>query len=192
MRNATVVAFGTGTEGVAPAGVVVALRGAGAEREDVPLGVGGRRTARRNRRGRRDGRSRLPRGADAEAHVQRLEPTQGEPVAEARRRSVERDLAEALEQRAEDDLDLGTCQRRAEAEMHATPERERLDVRASDVEPVGLGIAHGVVIPGTENRHDRLAGGDRDAANLDRRQRVAGRELRRAVVPQQLLRKVFE
>ncbi len=99
-------------------------------------------------------------------------------------------MIEALQQRAEGDLDLRAGQRRAEAEVHAAAEGQRLDVGARHVELVGIGKAGRIVVAGAEQREHLLAGWDRHPAHLDARFGDPVGQLRRAVVAQEFVGQV--
>jgi hypothetical protein len=120
-------------------------------------------------------------------HVERREAAQSEPILEARLVTGELDVREAPEERTERDLDLRARERGAEAEVHAAAERQRLYVGTRDVQPVRVGIARGVAIPGTQQGEDLLAGGNGHAADIDTRLGHSVHELRRAVVAQELV-----
>ena len=74
--------------------------------------------------------------------------------------------------------------------MHAAAEAQRLDVGARHVEPVGVGEARRIVITRAQQGEDLFAGGDGRTADLNAGFGDPVHQLRRAVVAQELIRKI--
>src|SRR5262249_4950341 len=138
----------------------------------------------------RDRRGRLRRGA--ERHVERVEAAERQAVPKVRGLTRELDLSEALDESAEDYLRLCPRERRPKTIAHAPAGGEGVEGRATHVQPIRVGKAGRIVISRAEEWHHRLPRGDRDAADLDRSESEPDRELRRAVVAEELVGKAGE
>jgi hypothetical protein len=79
---------------------------------------------------------------------------------------------------------LEARERCAEAQVHTAAEREGLDLRAPELDAVGIGVAIGIAVRGAEHDEDGLAGGDDDAAerDVDRREPAGEQQQRGEVV----------
>ena len=68
---------------------------------------------------------------------------------------VEREIRQAAQQRGDGDLGFDAGELGAEAEMDAAAERQRADVAARNVEPIGVGIDRGIAVGGAEQAENR-------------------------------------
>src|SRR6185312_7674019 len=100
---------------------------------------------------------------------------------------VKLEAGKAAQQGRDGDLAFEPRQLRAETEMDAAAEGQRLDLLACNVEPVGLGVDFGVAIARTQEAQNGFALRDRDIADRNALERGTAGELHRGIVAQQFL-----